>query len=111
MGGTTWYCVRCGKKQPGNPRWCPWCGYTVYRPEYGDRDDGNERGAQEPAPIPPEDACVECGADAGGEGYCDDCATPDEIVDLARKTVQLGPAGRVARFALDQAEGRTPRPL
>ena len=63
------------------------------------------------APVLEADACVDRGADAGGEGYRDDCATPDETSDLARKTVQLGPAGRVARFALDQAEGRMPRPL
>ncbi len=32
---TVWFCVRCGTKQPGNPRWCVRCGHTVYRPVYG----------------------------------------------------------------------------
>jgi hypothetical protein len=31
----TWVCTRCAGKLSGNPRQCPACGYTVYKPTWG----------------------------------------------------------------------------
>lgn len=29
-----WVCTRCNHALKGNPRFCPWCSYTVYRPTW-----------------------------------------------------------------------------
>jgi len=31
--GIVWICTRCNRELAGNPRLCPHCGYTVYRPK------------------------------------------------------------------------------
>lgn len=31
----TWYCTGCQQKVDGNPRQCPNCGHTIYRPVWG----------------------------------------------------------------------------
>lgn len=39
MSETRWFWMRCNREQPGNPRRCPWCGHTVYRPVYPSRQE------------------------------------------------------------------------
>ncbi len=39
-----WVCTRCDSKLSGNPRFCPRCGYTVYRPTW--------EPTEQPAPLP-----------------------------------------------------------
>lgn len=34
MSGVKWQCTFCDYELDGNPRWCPVCGCTIYRP-YG----------------------------------------------------------------------------
>lgn len=60
MSEMVWHCARCNRKQPGNPRWCPWCGHTVYRPEYP------EPVATE-HPIEAEEGCIG-GTDSDSDG-------------------------------------------
>lgn len=44
VGTITWICNRCNRELSGNPRLCPHCGYTVYRP----KSPAAERKADQP---------------------------------------------------------------
>lgn len=44
---TTWVCVRCNHQLEGNPRWCPHCMHTVFKPIYPDPPKDTQA-----APVP-----------------------------------------------------------
>lgn len=44
MGDWIWQCTRCDNYLDGNPRLCPHCGYTVYRPTHGPALEGYPEG-------------------------------------------------------------------
>lgn len=39
MPDIQWRCSLCARDLDGNPRQCPWCGYTVYEPIRGQAPD------------------------------------------------------------------------
>lgn len=47
MADVVWVCTRCNTTLRGNPRWCPECGYTVYRPTFPEPNDEPSAGTPE----------------------------------------------------------------
>jgi hypothetical protein len=50
-----WVCTGCGHALDGNPRLCPYCGYTVYRPTRPTPEPVTETPGSTPAPVWPND--------------------------------------------------------